>query len=84
LTESRPPAGGSRSRGLWVLIIVLLTPAIVLPLIVPLYDKVDPKLVGFPFYFWFQFALILMSAALTVTAFALSRTADRRDREAGR
>ncbi len=80
-TQSRPPHGGS-SRGLWVLILFLLAPAVVVPLVVPLYDKSDPTLFGSPFYFWFQFALIVMSAVLTVTAFQLSRLADRRDRAA--
>ncbi len=44
----------------------------IIPLWVPLYDKTDPTLWGFPFFYWFQFALILMSAVLTVVAY-LSR-----------
>lgn len=80
---SQPTAGSSRSSrgpstGLWVLIIVLLLPAVVLPLWVPLYDKTDPTLWGFPFFYWFQFAMILMSAVLTLLAYALSLVADRR------
>jgi membrane protein implicated in regulation of membrane protease activity len=69
-----------RSTGLWVLIVIILIPPVVLPLWVPLYNKTDPTLWGFPFFFWFQFALILFSAALTVTAFALSRAASRREK----
>jgi hypothetical protein len=69
------------STGLWVLIIVLLIPPVVLPLWVPLYDKTDPTLWGFPFFFWFQFALILVSAVMTVLVYLLSQVADRRDRE---
>ena len=76
---SRRPEGGS-SRGLWALVLVLLAPAVVVPLLVPLYDKPDPTLWGFPFFYWFQFALILGSAVLTVTAFAVAREARRRDR----
>jgi hypothetical protein len=76
---SRRPEGGS-SRGLWALVLVLLAPAVVVPLLVPLYDKADPTLWGFPFFYWFQFALILGSAVLTVTAFAVAREASRRDR----
>jgi hypothetical protein len=63
-----------------VLIIVILLPAVIVPLWVPLYDKTNPKLWGFPFFYWFQFAMILMSAVLTVVAFALSLVADRRRR----
>jgi len=51
---------------------------VVLPLWVPLYDKTDPTLFGFPFFFWFQFALILVSAALTATAYGLSQLGGRR------
>ena len=80
MSDSRPPA--SPSRGLWILIIVLLIPPVVLPLWVPLYNKTDPELNGWPFFYWFQMALILFATVLTVIAFALSRIADRKDREA--
>jgi hypothetical protein len=75
--ESMPPTRGP-SAGLWALIVVILLPAVVLPLWVPLYDKTDPKLWGFPFFYWFQFAMILMSAVLTMLAYFLSLVADRR------
>jgi Protein of unknown function (DUF3311) len=75
--ESPAPARRS-SNALWAVIIVVLLPAVVLPLWVPLYDKTDPTLWGFPFFYWFQFAMILMSAVLTLVAFLLSNLADRR------
>jgi hypothetical protein len=81
--ESTAPAS-RRSTGLWVLILVLLIPPVVVPLWVPLYDKTDPTLWGFPFFYWFQFLLILCSAVLTVVAYGLSVTADRKDREGRR
>ena len=77
-TADSPRSSRRPSTGLWVLIIVLLLPAVVLPLWVPLYDKTDPTLWGFPFFYWFQFAMILMSAVLTLLAYALSLAADRR------
>ena len=80
MSESRPSA--SPSRGLWILIVVLLTPAVVLPLWVPLYNRTEPELNGWPFFYWFQMALIPFATVLTVIAFALSRIADRKDREA--
>jgi len=76
---SRRPEGGS-SRGLWVLILVLLAPAVVVPLLVPLYDSTDPTLAGFPFYFWAQLAMIPGAVALTVAAYYLTKSAERRDR----
>ncbi len=56
MSESRAPA--SPSRRLWILITVLLIPPVVLPLWVPLYNKTEPELNGWPFFFWFQMALI--------------------------
>ena len=83
---SRRPPDGPRtahpSHRLWVLIVALLAPAIVIPLLVPLYDRTDPTLFGFPFFYWFQFALIPAAALLTITALQLSRIADRRERAA--
>ena|SRR5215217_7495731 len=80
MSDARPPA--SPSRGLWILITVLLIPPVVVPLWVPLYDKDEPRLNGWPFFYWFQMALIVGSTVLTVIAFALSQVADRKDREA--
>jgi Protein of unknown function (DUF3311) len=68
------------SRGRWILIYLLLAPAVVLPLWVSLYDRADPTLFGFPFFFWFQFALILLAVALTVPAYLIAQGADRLDR----
>ena len=79
-----PPREGSASRGLWIAIVALLAPAAILPLVVGIYDRTDPELWGFPFYFWFQFALIPFAAALTTAAFLLARKADQRDRAARR
>jgi hypothetical protein len=73
-----------RPTGLWVVIVVILVPAVVVPLWVPLYDKATPTLWGFPFFYWFQFALILGAAVLTILAYLISRVADRANREARR
>ncbi len=48
----------------------------------PLYDAEDPTLFGFPFFFWFQLALIPFAVVLTVIAYYLAKGADRRDRAA--
>ncbi len=83
---SRPSnsSSSSSSRRLWALVGVLLAPAVVVPLLVPLYDQADPTLFGFPFYYWFQFALIIGAAVLTLTAFVVSTKADALDKAARR
>jgi hypothetical protein len=57
----------------WTIVIVLLIPAVVLPLLVGIYDSVEPELFGFPFYYWFQFLLIPVAATLTTTAYRLTQ-----------
>jgi hypothetical protein len=84
---SQESAGSPRRRstGLWVVIVLILVPAVVVPLWVPLYNRTDPTLWGFPFFYWFQFLLILCAAVVTLVAYLLSLVADRKDREeAGR
>jgi uncharacterized membrane protein len=82
MTDARPPRPGTSTRGRWIVVCVLLAPAVIVPLYVPLYAKEDPTLFGFPFYFWFQLALIPAAVVLTVIAYYLSKRADRDDREA--
>ena len=82
MSDARPPRSSTPSRGTWIAICVLLTPAVVVPMLVPLYDSMDPTLFGFPFYFWFQLAMIPAAVVLTVGAYYLSKSADRRDRAA--
>lgn len=68
------------TRGSWALVGLLLAPAVVMPLLISVYDRTDPTLFGFPFYFWFQFAMIPCAAALTVSAYYVARGAERKDR----
>ena len=82
MTDTRPPQSAAPSRGTWIGICVLLAPAVIVPLLVPLYDSEDPTLLGFPFYYWFQLAMIPAAVVLTTIAYYLAKGADRRDREA--
>lgn len=72
----------ARSRGRWRVVLLLL-PAVLVPLLVPLHDRVEPSVLGVPFYAWFQFVLIPCAAVLTVTAFFLAMAADRDDPDEG-
>ena len=40
---------------------LLLVP-VVLPLLTPLYNRIEPTLFGFPFFYWFQLALAGLSS----------------------
>ena len=72
---------GRRTTGAWAAVAVLLGIGIVVPLCVFLYDSVTPTLWGFPFYYWFQFAMIPVVSVLTFVAFQVSLAATRKDRE---
>ena len=60
----------------WTIVVVLLIPAVVLPLLVGVYDRTEPELWGFPFYYWFQFLLIPVVALFTTLAYWLTKTED--------
>ena len=79
---SGPVAPARAARRRWLLVSALLAPAVVLPLAVPLYDREDPAFLGFPFFHWFQFLLIVAAVALTVPAYLLAGGADRAQRVA--
>jgi Protein of unknown function (DUF3311) len=67
--------------GVWVAVGVLLFIPIVLPLLVGTYAKETPKLAGVPFYFWWQFTLIIVSALCTVIAYVVVMRVERERRE---
>jgi Protein of unknown function (DUF3311) len=58
-----------RKRWYWLLLIPTI-----LPLMVPLYDRVQPTLYGFPFYYWGQLAFV----ALTMLVMTVVRIGTRR------
>ncbi|WP_191277493.1 DUF3311 domain-containing protein [Nocardioides flavus (ex Wang et al. 2016)] len=54
---------------------VLLVIPVVALMWVPHYAKVEPELLGFPFFFWYQFLWVFICAALTWTAYKLTLSA---------
>ncbi|MDQ6649384.1 MAG: DUF3311 domain-containing protein [Actinomycetota bacterium] len=42
----------------------------------PFYAKREPQLFGFPFFYWYQFLWILISAVLTAVVYVLTTTSD--------
>ena len=85
-TSTRPGEPGRprprRTTGMWVAVALLLGIGIVVPLLVGFYDREEPTLGGFPFYYWFQFAMIPVVSLMTYAAFKLSQRATEKDRPA--
>ena len=65
----------------WTLVVVLLAPAVVCRCSSPCTTE-DPELFGFPFYYWFQLALIPAAVLLTVDRLLPRQGAATRDRRA--
>ena len=83
--EPAAPASGTPARhtgGAWAVVALLLGIGIVVPLLVFLYDSETPTLFGFPFFYWFQFAMIPIVSLLTFVAFQISQRATEKDRPA--
>ena len=68
--QPRDPRDGQRV-GLLVVAGILLAVPIVALLWVGTYDRVEPKLGGFPFFFWYQFAWVFLCSVFTWTAYKL-------------
>jgi FtsH-binding integral membrane protein len=75
--QPRPPAGGrpilSPLRA--VAAVCLIAPFVAM-LWIPSYNKTSPKLLGFPFFYWYQLLWVIITAVLMIVAF----TAVNRDR----
>ena len=59
---------------------IILLVAIVVPLLVPTYDQKEPRLFGFPFFYWYQLLWVFLCAGLCALSFWLLK----RERDAYR
>jgi len=57
---------------------IVLLVAIVVPLLVPTYSRVDPKLWGFPFFYWYQLLWVFLCSGLVGICYLLIRREERR------
>ena len=74
--QARPePEAPPTDKGKMALAGVLLILPIVVLLWVPHYAKVEPKLFGFPFFFWYQFLWVFICSGLTYSAYRLTLSA---------
>lgn len=60
------PGPSRLKRTVWY---VLLFIPFFVAIAVPLFNRIEPSLYGIPFFYWFQFALILVAAAVTGAAY---------------
>ncbi|MDQ0618946.1 DUF3311 domain-containing protein [Arthrobacter globiformis] len=82
-TRSTATRGPAR-RAPYVIAGVLLSVAILLPLMPQTYSFSAPALGGMPFFYWYQLLWVPISAALSGVAYWLVTTEDRRRRAAAR
>ena len=65
-----------------IVVVVILLVAIIVPLLVPTYDQKEPRLFGFPFFYWYQLLWVFLCAGLVGLSFWLlqrERAAYRRE-----
>jgi hypothetical protein len=58
----------SRRHWYWLLLIPLL--GLLVP---PIYNDVDPTLIGIPFFYWYQLAWVPISVAVTALVYVKTR-----------
>lgn len=77
-TPTRAPA----RPGPYIVAGVLLAIGIILPLVVPIYARQNPELLGFPFFYWFQILWVFVEAGLLAITYLVVTREDRRRRAA--
>jgi hypothetical protein len=61
---AQPASGTAGNRWLWLLILPWIG-----VLLVPVYNIDEPRLLGLPFFYWYQLLWVLISAALTAIVY---------------
>ena len=57
---------GKRNWSWWYLLFVVEFLLIIWP---PLYNSVEPSLIGIPFFYWYQLLVVLIGAVLTAVVY---------------
>lgn len=61
---------GFRLRHLWYLLLLVQFVAV---LVTGIYTRENPKISGIPFFYWYQFAWIILSGILTFIVYVATR-----------
>ena len=68
--RSAPPPRGDVNRGwYWLLLLPLLG-----TLIPPIYNHDGPRLIGLPFFYWYQMAWVILGVLVTVVVYRRTRS----------
>lgn len=84
MSTSETPTRGPARPGPYVVSGILLAIGIVMPLVVPLYAREDPRLFEIPFFYWYQMLWVFIDAFLLWIVYAIVTREDRRRRESVR
>ena len=66
VTMANETAPTKRSRTLWKLLLILPYLGLCFPQI---YARATPVLLGFPFFYWYQFAWVLLASAIMAVVY---------------
>jgi hypothetical protein len=75
--DRNPGAANRRAlpTGTKILVAVLLLIPMAALALVPVYSKETPKLLGFPFFYWYQFVWVFLASVFTYAAFIVIKRA---------
>jgi uncharacterized protein DUF3311 len=75
MTRDERPPGGSTPVLVRVVVGVLLAAPFVAYLSIPSYNRIEPRLGGFPFFYWWQLMWVVLTGVFIWVAFLLTRVA---------
>ncbi|GAA3289748.1 MULTISPECIES: DUF3311 domain-containing protein [Dactylosporangium] len=68
--RTAPPAAASGDRSPWNWLLLI---PIVLPLLTFLFNGDSPRLLGFPRFYWLQFAFIIVGVSVTTLVYQMTK-----------